>query len=158
MKIKGKVVVTLHYTVTDEQGQPVDASNDWEPLVYLHETHSLIPGLEEALEGHQAGDAFQVTVPPEKGYGPSDPALIHTVPLEAFSEVGPLEVGMQFELESEEGHGEQFAVTAIEGEDVTVDANHALAGKVLHFDVRIEKVRKATKKEIDMGHVLENTE
>ena len=155
MIIKGKVVVTFHYTTTDDTGQQVDASRDWEPLVYLHETHSLLPGLEKALEGHKAGDTLKATVQPEDGYGKSDPALIHKVPLEAFSEVGPLEVGMQFELESEEGHGEQFTVTAIEGDEVTVDANHSLAGKVLHFDIRIEDVRKATKKEIDAGHVLD---
>lgn len=155
MIIKGKVVVTMHYTVTDDNGQQVDASRDWEPLLYLNETHSLIPGLEKAIEGHQAGDSFQVTVQPKDGYGLPDPALIHKVPLEAFSEVGNLEVGMEFGLESEEGHGEQFTVAAIEGEEVTVDANHPLAGKVLHFDVRIEDVRKATKKEEEIGHVLE---
>lgn len=157
MIIKGKVVVTMHYTVTDDDGQQVDASRDWEPLVFLNETHGLIPGLEKALQGHKAGDNLQVTVQPEDGYGASDPTLIHKVPLEAFAEFGNLEVGMQFELESEEGHGEQFMVTAIEGDEVTIDANHTLADKVLHFDVRIEDVRKATKKEKDIGQALEGT-
>jgi len=156
MIIKGKVVVTLHYTVTDDNGQQVDASPEWEPLVYLHETHSLLVGLEQALEGHEAGDNFQVIVQPEEGYGQHDPTLVHKVPLDAFSEFNNLDVGMQFELESEEGHGEQFTVTAINGDEVTVDANHSLAGKVLHFDVRIENLREATSKEIDAGNVLED--
>jgi len=155
MIIKGKVVVTLHYTVTDDNGQQVDASPEWEPLVYLHETHGLLPGLEQGLEGHKAGDSFQVTVQPDDGYGLHDPTLVHKVPLDAFSEFNNLDVGMQFELESEEGHGEQFTVTAIDGDEVTVDANHSLAGKVLHFDVRIESLREATSKEIDIGNVLE---
>jgi len=155
MIIKGKVVVTLHYTVTDDNGQQVDASPEWEPLVYLHETHGLLPGLEQGLEGHKAGDSFQVTVQPGDGYGLHDPTLVHKVPLDAFSEFNNLDVGMQFELESEEGHGEQFTVTAIDGDEVTVDANHSLAGKVLHFDVRIESLREATSKEIDIGNVLE---
>jgi FKBP-type peptidyl-prolyl cis-trans isomerase SlyD len=156
MIIKGKVVVTLHYTVTDDNGQQVDASPEWEPLVYLHETHGLLPGLEQGLEGHKAGDSFQVTVQPDDGYGLHDPTLVHKVPLDAFSEFNNLDVGMQFELESEEGHGEQFTVTAVDGDEVTVDANHSLAGKVLHFDVRIESLREATSKEIDIGNVLED--
>lgn len=156
MIIKGKVVVTLHYTVTDDNGQQVDASSEYEPLVYLHETHSLLPGLEQGLEGHKAGDSVQVTVQPEDGYGLHDPTLVHKVPLDAFSEFNNLSVGMQFELESEEGHGEQFTVTAIDGDEVTVDANHSLAGKVLHFDVRIESLREASSKELEIGNVLES--
>lgn len=155
MIIKDKVVVTLHYTVTDDNGQQVDASPEWEPLTYMNDTHGLLPGLEKALQGHKAGDSLQITVPPEEGYGNSDPDLIHKVPLNAFADVGPIEVGMQFELESEEGHGEQFTVTSIDGEQVTVDANHSLAGKVLHFDVRIESLREATSLELEVGHPLE---
>ncbi|MBT3710490.1 MAG: peptidylprolyl isomerase [Gammaproteobacteria bacterium] len=152
MIISSNCVVTLHYSLNDEQGKQVDASHASEPLVYLHGTSSLLPGLEEAIAGHRAGDDFKVTVQPEQGYGVSNPELIHHVPLEAFSEVNKLEVGMQFELESTEGHGEQFMVTAIEGDQVTVDANHSLAGKILHFEVRIETVRAATDKEIDAGY------
>ncbi|EGG99874.1 FKBP-type peptidyl-prolyl cis-trans isomerase SlyD [gamma proteobacterium IMCC2047] len=155
MIITGKVVATLHYTATDDNGQQVDASPEWEPLTYMHNTHGLLPGLEKALEGHKAGDQLQVTVQPEDGYGQPDAELIHKVPLTAFADVGPLEVGMQFELESEEGHGEQFTVTAIDGDEVTIDANHSLAGKVLHFDVRIESLREATSLELEVGHPLE---
>lgn len=61
---------------------------------------------------------------------------------------------MQFELESEDGHGEQFAVTAIDGDVVTIDANHLLAGKVLHFDVHIEAIRAATAEEIEAGYAI----
>ena len=153
MIIKGSCVVTLHYTLTGDDGQQIDASYESEPLIYLHDSNSLLPGLEQALEGRKAGDEFTVTVQPEKGYGLTDQTLIEKVPLEAFSDMPNLEVGMQFELESEEGHGEQFTVTAIEGDEVTVDANHSLAGKTLHFEVRINAIRAATNEEIEFGHV-----
>ena len=155
MIIKGNCVVTLHYKVSDDNGQQIDASHESEPLVYLHDTNSLVTGLEQAIEGHQAGDDFKVTVQPAAGYGESDPEQIHKVPLEAFSEINKLEEGMQFELQSEEGQGEQFTVTAIEGDEVTIDANHELAGKVLHFEVQIETVRAATAKEIEVGFAQE---
>jgi len=152
MIIKGSCVVTLHYSLTGDDGQQLDASHKNEPLIYLHGTNSLLPGLEKELEGRSAGDDFSVAVQPEEGYGVSDPEQIHKVPLEAFSEVNNLETGMQFELESEEGHGEQFTVIAIEEDEVTVDANHPLAGKVLNFKVQIETVRAATEAEIDVGY------
>lgn len=152
MIIKESCVVTLHYSLTGENGQQLDASHESEPLVYLHGTNSLLPGLEKGIEGRCVHDEFTVTVQPEEGYGLADSQQIHKVPLEAFSETKNLEVGMQFELESEEGHGEQFTVIAIEDNEVTVDANHPLAGKVLHFSVRIEAVRAATENEIDAGY------
>lgn len=154
MIINGSCVVTLHYTLTDDNEQEIDASLETEPLIYLHNTSSLLPGLEQALEGHQAGDKFTVTVQPEDGYGIADQTLVEKVPLEAFSDINHLEVGMQFELESEDGHGEQFAVTAIDGDVVTIDANHLLAGKVLHFDVHIEAIRAATAEEIEAGYAI----
>jgi len=153
MIIKGSCVVTLHYTLTGDDGQQLDASYESEPLIYLHGSSSLLPGLEQALEGRKVNDKFTVTVQPEEGYGVTDPTLIEKVPLEAFSDTPNLQVGMQFALESEEGHGEQFTVTAIEGDQVTVDANHSLAGKTLHFDVRVEAIRAATNKEIEYSHV-----
>jgi len=157
MIIKGSCVVTLHYTLTDDDGQQIDASYESEPLIYLHDSSSLLPGLEQALEGRKAGDEFTVTVQPEDGYGVTDQSLIDKVPLEAFSDTPNLEVGMQFELESEEGHGERFTVTAIGGDEVTVDANHSLAGKTLHFEVRVEAIRSATNKEIEYSHVRPET-
>lgn len=155
MIIKDSCVVTLHYSLIGEDGQQLDASHESEPLVYLHGTSSLLLGLEKGIEGRHADDEFTVTVQPEEGYGISDPEQIHKVPLEAFSETNNLGVGMQFELESEDGHGERFTVIAIENDEVTVDANHPLAGKVLHFKVRIETVRAATTEEIDAGYAQE---
>jgi FKBP-type peptidyl-prolyl cis-trans isomerase SlyD len=155
MIIKDSCVVSLHYSLTSDDGQQLDASHESEPLIYLHGTKSLLAGLEKGIEGRAAGDEFSVTVQPKEGYGLTDPEQIHKVPLEAFAETRNLAVGMQFELESEEGHGEQFAVVAIDDDEVTVDANHPLAGKVLHFKVSIETVRAATDEEINVGYAQE---
>ena len=155
MIINDSCVVTLHYSLISDDGQQLDASHESEPLIYLHGTKSLLTGLEKGIEGHRTGDEFNVTVQPEEGYGLTDPAQIHKVPRDAFSETRNLAVGMQFELESEEGHGEQFTVIAINGEEITVDENHPLAGKVLHFKVSIEMVRAATEDEIDAGYAQE---
>ena len=155
MIIKDSCVVSLHYSLTSDDGQQLDASHESEPLIYLHGTKSLLPGLEKDIEGRRAGDEFSVTVQPNEGYGLTNPEQIHKVPMEAFSETKDLTVGMQFELESEEGHGEQFTVIAIDGDEVTVDENHPFAGKVLHFKVSIETVRAATDDEIDAGYAQE---
>ncbi|WP_123104555.1 FKBP-type peptidyl-prolyl cis-trans isomerase [Acidithiobacillus sulfuriphilus] len=145
-------VVTIDYTLTDEEGELIDSSEGEEPLIYLHGHHGIIPGLENALAGHRAGDKVQVSIPPEAGYGDWEEDLVEVVGVEDFDDPEELEVGMQFETMTEEG-SKMATVIDIEGDDVTVDLNHPLAGMTLNFDVTVLGVRDATAEELAHGHV-----
>lgn len=152
MQIASQRVVLMHYTLTNDKGEVLDSSRGGEPLAYLHGTGNIIPGLEKALEGKQAGDKLQVKVPPAEGYGERDAALIQKMPKRAFKGVGELRVGMQLQAQSDKGM-RVITVTQIAGDMVTVDGNHALAGETLNFDVEIAEVRAASAEEMSHGHV-----
>lgn len=145
-------VVSMHYTLTNNKGEVLDSSQGGDPLTYLHGSGNIIPGLEKALTGKQVGDKLQVTVAPAEGYGEHDPALIQQVPKRAFQGVPNIEPGMTFHAQSSQGPM-RVTVTAVQGDMVTVDGNHPLAGETLNFDVEITEVRAATLEEIAHGHV-----
>ncbi len=150
MQISENTVVAIEYTLTGEDGQVIDTSEGREPLVYLHGHNNIIPGLEKAIEGQEAGAELDVAVPPEEGYGPYREELIQDVPRDAFAGIDKVEPGMAFQAESNAG---PMTVTVREvGDDtVTVDGNHMLAGKVLNFKVAIKSVREATSEEVSQG-------
>lgn len=152
MKIEKNRVVQIHYTLKDDQGETLDSSVNQGPLPYIHGIGALIPGLEKVLLGKQAGDKFSTVVAPADGYGEYDADQVFQVPADGFQEDDELELGMQVQLDSE--HGPAIAtVTKIDGEEVTLDLNHPLAGVSLHFDVEVVEVREATRQELDHGHV-----
>ena len=153
MKIAENCVVSIHYRLTDVEGEEIDSSEGGDPLVYLHGGNGIIPGLEDALEGRGVGDQLEVVIQPDDAYGPIDPELIQEVSRSAFKGVDKLEPGMQFEMRNPEGHIEVITIQEVNGEDVIIDANHPLAGQVLHFAVSVEAVRVATAEELDHGHV-----
>lgn len=143
----------MHYELKDAEGEVLDSSKGQEPLVYLHGAGNIIPGLEEALVGKTVGDTVDAVIAPEKGYGMPVDALVQTVPKEAFGEeVSKVEVGMRFQAETEQGPV-PVVVTAMDDTTVTVDGNHPLAGKELHFNVSIAEVREASAEETEHGHV-----
>ncbi|MEM7359442.1 MAG: peptidylprolyl isomerase [Pseudomonadota bacterium] len=153
MAIKQNSVVTMHYELKDANGEVLDSSKGQDPLVYLHGASNIIIGLEEQLEGKTVGDNVSATVAPEKAYGMPVDALVQQVPTSAFGEeIDKVEVGMRFQAETEQGPV-PVVVTAIENDMVTVDGNHPLAGKELHFECSISEVRDATEEEIAHGHV-----
>jgi FKBP-type peptidyl-prolyl cis-trans isomerase SlyD len=152
VQIEKNRVVTLNYTLRDDQGTVIDSSSGRGPLAYLHGKGNIIPGLEDALAGKAEGDTLDVTVAPERGYGPRDERLVQIVPRAKFGEVEGLAVGMQVRV-----HGQQGArivtVVRVDRDFVTVDGNHPLAGRTLHFSVEVTGVRKATHEEVTHGHV-----
>ena len=152
MSIKQDQVVTLHYTLRDDAGEIIDSSPHGEPLAYLHGHGNLVPGLERELSGKRAGDKLQITVSPADGYGEYDQALLQRVARRALKGLANLRVGMR--LQAHTGHGARaVTVTQITGDMVTLDGNHPLAGKNLHFQVEVAEVRAATDAELSHGHV-----
>ena len=152
MNIEKDRVVAIHYKLTDDQGTVIDSSEGQDPLTYLHGAHAIIPGLENALEGKAAGDAFQVAVSPEEGYGEVDDEMVQSVPRSAFAGIEGLEPGMPLQANDGEGNVHHVTVLEVNDDSVTIDANHPLAGQVLHFDVTVDSVREATPEELDHGH------
>lgn len=153
MQIARHTVASIEYTLTDNEGQVLDTSEGREPLTYIHGEGNLIPGLESALEGQNPGDSLSVTIEPAEAYGDRDERLIQQVPMAAFEGVESVEPGMRFQATDEQGQGRVVTVTEVEGDEVTVDANHPLAGQPLNFEVSVVEVREATSEEIDHGHV-----
>jgi FKBP-type peptidyl-prolyl cis-trans isomerase SlyD len=152
MKIQDNCVVSIHYTLTNDEGDVIDTSEGRDPLRYLQGHGNIIPGLEQALLGLVAGDSLKVTVEAEDAYGPVQDSLIQAVPREAFDGVDTIEVGMQFQAQTAQGPI-PVTVIAVDEETVTLDGNHELAGVRLNFAVQIADVRAASPEELDHGHV-----
>jgi len=152
MQIADRCVASFNYTLTNDSGEVLDSSSGRGPLAYLHGAGNIVAGLEKAMTGKQVGDKFNVDVVPEEGYGLHNPALVQVVPRSAFRGVKDLEPGMQFRAESDHGPM-SVVVTAVEGDKVTVDGNHPLAGATLHFAIEVTEVREASAEEVMHGHV-----
>ena len=133
MQIAANKAVSIDYTLTNDDGEVLDSSVGGAPLVYLHGAGNIIPGLEKALEGKAAGDDVKVTVEPEEAYGEFNAELIAVLGRNMFEGVDELEVGMQFHASGPDGSMQIVTIKALEGDEVTVDGNHPLAGERLTF-------------------------
>lgn len=153
MKIANDCVVAIQYQLSNDAGEEIDASGPGAPLVYLHGAGNIIPGLEDALTGKTAGEAIEVIVDPEAGYGPRLNELIQTLQPELFQGVDEVKPGMEFRAQGPHGETQRILVTGVSAAGIEVDANHPLAGETLHFAVTIESVRAATAEELEHGHV-----
>jgi FKBP-type peptidyl-prolyl cis-trans isomerase SlyD len=149
MNIAKDHIVSLDYTLTDDTGNVIDASRG-APLSYLHGARNIIPGLETALEGLVIGAERKVTVPPAEGYGEYDETLVMRVPADRMGGHA-VQVGMRFHAETNAGL-RVLTVKEVKGDEVVLDGNHELAGKTLHFAVKITEVRPATPTELAHGH------
>ena len=152
MNIAKNRVVSIHYTLTGKDGAVLDTSEGQDPLAYIHGTGSLVEGLEAALEGKAPTDHVSVSVTPEQAYGVRDDSIVFNLPRAQFGGVDELEVGMEFQVQSD-GDAHLVTVIALDDNEVTVDGNHPLAGLTLHFDVDVVAVREATPDELEHGHV-----
>lgn len=150
MDIAHRRVATVHFTLRDEDGNQITTTRGHDPLVYMHGNGGIARGLEEALEGRKPGDRFEVVVPPEKGFGPRYPELVQTHPRSMIRDGGEPEVGARLDAQTAKGPLE-VVVTAVEGDSVTVDGNHPLAGRSFRAELEVVDVRLATPDEIQFG-------
>ena len=151
MQIAKNTVVQIEYTLFAPDGKVIDSSKGKSPLAYLHGVGQIIPGLEAALDGKSPGETLTVSVPADQGYGQKNPQLIQSVPRSNFKGVANIQPGMQFEAGTPQGK-RVVTVTRVDANEVTVDANHPLAGMDLKFDIKIVGARIATQQELDHGH------
>ena len=150
MKITKDTVATLSYTVTETNGKVVGRTEPGEPVTALIGHRFLIKGLEEALEGHEKGDEFAITLEPKDSYGERDEKLVQTIDRALFGDF-PIAVGNVFEADSNNGPM-AVVIKEIRDNEVVVDGNHPLSGKILNFLIVVEDVREATEEEIKHGH------
>lgn len=153
MQIAANKAVSIEYTLTNDAGEVLDTSAGGEPLVYLHGASNIIPGLESELDGKQVGDELKVTVEPENAYGEYSAELVAVLGRNMFEGVDELEVGMQFHASAPDGGMQIVTITALDGDEVTVDGNHPLAGQRLTFEVKVAAVREASEDEVAHGHI-----
>lgn len=152
MTINENCVVKIDYTLKNNEGQVIDSSNGQEPLVYLHGTGQLIPGLEKHLTGLKKGDSKQVVIPPDEGYGERVEDKVTSVPRAKLAQIPDLKKGLQLQAQTDAGM-EILTVKEVKDDSVILDGNHPLAGMTLNFDVEVKEVREATPEEIAHGHV-----
>ena len=152
MQVADNMAVSIHYTLTNDAGETLDSSIGGDALVYLHGKGNIIPGLEKALTGKSAGDKLNVAVAPKDAYGEYNQEMVQVIPRKMFEGIDSVEVGMQFHADVSSGPG-IVTVIKVEGDDITIDGNHPLAGEALNFDVEITDVRAATEDELAHGHI-----
>jgi FKBP-type peptidyl-prolyl cis-trans isomerase SlyD len=154
MKIENSKVVTIEYTVKDNNAQDVviDTNVGMEPLSVIMGLNQVIPGLENELKKHSSGDSFSVVVEPKDAYGEYREEMTETYPREQFAGIDLTE-GMQLFGQSEDGQTVKVMVKSFDEKTVTVDYNHILAGKTLAFEIVVLEVRDATEEEMTTGVV-----
>ena len=153
MLIANQHVVAIDYTLSNDAGEVIDSSAGAEPLVYLHGAGNIIAGLEKALLGKAVGDELDVSIEPKDAYGEYSAELITNLGREMFEGVDQLEVGMQFHASAPDGGMQIVTIRDIDGDQVTIDGNHPLAGQQLNFKVKVVSVRAASEEELAHGHV-----
>ena len=128
--------VSIEYTLTVNDGSVADTNVGGEPLIYEQGQHEILPALEQALAGLNAGDSRDVTVSADDGYGPVDASLFERVPARAVPEQGRY-VGATLVAKAKAGGERQVRVHEVSGEEIVIDLNHPLAGQNLHFAIRV---------------------
>ena len=157
MKITDKNVVNIKYTLTDNEKNVIDQSEDGN-FNFLIGSGNIIPGLENALIGKVVGDIFDVSINPTDGYGEYDKELVHKVPRTQFPPDITIEAGMQFQGKTPDGQMTVVKVTEVKDDHVHVDNNHPLAGVQLNFAVEVTNIRAASETELEHGHVHDSNE
>jgi FKBP-type peptidyl-prolyl cis-trans isomerase SlyD len=151
MNIEKDRVVLFHYSVSEQGQETLESSEGREPLAILIGHGNIIPGLEKAMEGHVAGDKFEVDVAAVDAYGERREGLTQRVPKKHF-QGARLEPGMQAVLPTNFGP-RAVTIQKVGMSVVDVDLNHPMAGKDLHFAIEIVEVREASAEEVEHGHV-----
>ncbi len=134
--IENGFTVQLEYTLKDDAGTVLDSNKGGDPLVYTQGRQQIVPGLEKALTGMRASEEKQIVVKPEDGYGPVDPAAETEVPKELLP-ADALTVGTQLVARGRQGETMLVRIKEVKEKTVIIDLNHPLAGKILHFDIKV---------------------
>lgn len=150
MDVRKNSVITLHYTIRDDNDALLETTVGKTPLSFIFGLEQILPGIEDMLKGKTAGDTLELTIPMDKAYGERDESLTSTLPLAAFQGVAEIKPGMHFEMPHAEGV-HVATVIEVKGRDVIIDNNHPLAGKNLHVHVEVLDIRDMNPEERETG-------
>ena len=150
-KVEFNKVVSVHYTGSYTDGEVFDTSDGRDPLLFLVGHGQMISGFEQEMLGAEIGEKREFTLTPEKAYGMRDEGAIQKVPKSQFPDDMQLAPGMVLGAQSDRGPV-QFSVVSVDGDEVTVDFNHQMAGMTLRFSVEVVGIREATREELAHGH------
>ncbi len=141
-QIKSGDTVAIHYTGTLADGSVFDSSDGRDPLEFVVGSGQIIPGLDSALPGMDMGDKKVVEIPCDQAYGEANPDNRQAIPREQIPAEIPLELGLTLQMQSPDGqHAMPVTVVELSDDSVTLDANHALAGKDLTFAIEIVSIK-----------------
>mgnify|MGYP003669263738 FL=1 len=135
--------VRIHYTGTLNDGTVFDSSQGRDPLEFEVGSGTIIPGLDFAIPGMNVGDSKTVNVPADQAYGPVNDQALQAVPRADIPADIPLEVGVQLQMQTPDGQVVPVTIADLNETEVTLDANHPLAGKDLNFDIEIVEIKAA---------------
>ena len=135
-------IVKVHYTGRLSDGTIFDRSPDDRPLHFILGRQEVIAGFEDAVDGMYQGESKTVTIPCEKAYGISKPELLEQVDRSIIGKDMELQVGGQLEITNHDGSTFHVMVREITADQVTLDANHPLAGIDLTFEIKLLEVKK----------------
>lgn len=152
MNITDNKVVYFHYRLSEVGQEPLETSDSDAPAAYLHGHGNILPALEAAMAGKQAGDEVSVTLSPEEAYGQREEGRQQRVPIKHLVTKGKLRPGMAVKVNTADGPVDA-RILKVGKFNVDLDLNHPLAGLSLTFDIRITEVREGSDEEIAHGHV-----
>jgi len=153
MALRENQVVTMNFTLKDDQGNVVDSTTGQESFSFISGSKQILPKLEERIGEMLIGSKKSVVLLAEDGYGEYQEEAVRTVSRSEFPPDTEIEVGQGFFATAPDGKHVQFFIKNIDGDKVKVDFNHPLAGKELHFEVELLDLRDATPEELEHGHV-----
>ena len=150
--VQKDVVVSMEYTLQVDS-EEIDSSKGQDPLQFLVGHGNIISGLEREMMGMKVGESRDVVIQPADAYGEFDEEAFMEVPRGEFPKDMPLEEGLELTVRDDSGQSRYARVDAVEGDNVTLNFNHPLAGDELHFNVKVVGLREPTAEELDHGHV-----
>lgn len=150
--VQKDVVVSMEYTLHVEN-EEIDSSNGQDPLQFLVGHGNIISGLEREMMGMRVGESKDVVIQPSDAYGEFDEEAFMEVPRGAFPKEIPVEEGAELTVKDDAGQSRYARIEAINGDNVTLNFNHPLAGDELHFNVKVVELREPTSEELQHGHV-----
>jgi FKBP-type peptidyl-prolyl cis-trans isomerase SlyD len=152
LKVKDGQVVSMEYTLKVD-GNVADTSEGREPLAYLQGSGNIIPGLERELVDMKVGESKEVMVAAADAYGEEDDKAFMDVPRSDFPTDIPAKVGTEIQVQNQAGQPMYARVDRVDEQSLRLNFNHPLAGKELHFAVKVVDIRDATAEEKEHGHV-----
>ena len=153
MAIGPNKVITVNFTLKDEKGNVIESTESAEPFYFISGNNHVLPKLEEAIDDMIIGSKKNVVIDSPNAYGKYDEKAVQQVKRFDFPQEAQIEVGKDFVANSKDGKHTSFTITKIEGDNITIDFNHPLAGKDLEFELELVDVRDALPEELEHGHV-----